>query len=133
MLERLQKGWQAPIYAFYRPDVAIGHKGDRRYHVFTCAGPACNHPVRRYLDGPDATSTGNLRNHVRNCKAWGPDVLTAADNMKTKQQTLGSLQKLTGGMTQTSIALAFERKGKGKISYLTRMLTTNETRSVIGA
>ncbi|RDX39469.1 hypothetical protein OH76DRAFT_1491119 [Lentinus brumalis] len=72
-LDRLQRTWTAPIYAFFSPDVIIGHdENGRRYHNFKCAAKACKgkkHEVRRYLDTADAKSTSNLRKHTKKC--WG--------------------------------------------------------------
>ncbi len=129
MIERLQKGWKAPVYALYRPDVEIVHKGTRVIHRFFCAGPGCKQYVNRYIDGNDSTSTSNLRTHIKKCVGWGPGTLEAIDKVNTKEEALKALQKVTRGEV-ASIKMAFERTGKGKVSYSTRQLTTTESRYV---
>lgn len=128
VLERLSKGWKAPVYALYRTDVDVVQKGDRIVHRFHCAGPGCDHIVNRYIDGNDATSTSSLRTHIGKCAGWGPDILKAIDKVSTRAEALQAIQKVTRGEA-TSITVAFERTGKGKVTYSTRPLTKSETRS----
>ncbi len=124
------KGWKAPIYALYRPEVDVEKIKERVRHRFHCAGPGCNHIVNRYIDGPDATSTSNLRTHIKKCVGWGPGTLEAIDRVSTKAEALAAIQKVTRGEAK-SITMAFKRIGKGKVTYSTRSLTSSETRYVL--
>ncbi len=124
------KGWKAPIYALYRSEVDVERKNKRTVHQFHCAGPGCKHIVKRYIDGSDATSTSNLRKHIKKCVGWGPGTLEAIDRVNTKEEALAALQKVAKGEVK-SITMAFKRMGKGKVTYSTRQLTTSETRCVI--
>ncbi|KAF9230693.1 hypothetical protein BU15DRAFT_56970, partial [Melanogaster broomeanus] len=75
-IARLMKDWNSPIYAFYEPVPTIEYENGRRCHVFKCTARGCKHRVRRYLDKSDATSTGNMRKHVKSC--WGEAALETA-------------------------------------------------------
>ncbi|KIK77549.1 hypothetical protein PAXRUDRAFT_96815, partial [Paxillus rubicundulus Ve08.2h10] len=77
-IERLQKEWISPVYAFFHPTPAIITVDGRRVHEFKCSARGCKVKVRRYLDKKDARSTGNMRKHVKGC--WGDEVLQAADS-----------------------------------------------------
>ncbi|KAH7903433.1 hypothetical protein BJ138DRAFT_976062, partial [Hygrophoropsis aurantiaca] len=120
---RLQKDWTSPVYAFFHPDPLIEYVDGRRVHVFKCAAKSCKHRVRRYLDTGDATSTGNLRKHVKSC--WGEEVLDA-----TKGQTAAAAREgIVKNYLQTgTITAAFERKGKGKVTFSHRQHTKTESR-----
>lgn len=96
----------------------------RRAHRFHCAGLGCKVSRRRFLDGKDATSTGNLRRHIEACSSWGPEVLVAAEG-RTAEQTRESLKNWS---RSGNIASAFKRQGKGKVLYSAREHTTNEKR-----
>lgn len=106
----------------------------RRVHEFNCTASSCKgrgrYPriVRRYLDTSDRNSTGNLRKHARLC--WGDETVLSADacgNKNTVRDGLAKANKLKNG----SIAVAFERKGKGKITFSHRQHTNAETRFVV--
>lgn len=110
------KEWNAPIYAFFRPFPLVEIVNGRRCHSFQCGAKNCLHKtraVRRYLDKKDSNSTSNMRKHAKRC--WGEDVLKEADLVKTADE----LRDLTirGVLSESSITAAFERKGKGKVSY----------------
>lgn len=127
-IERLQAGWTALIYAFYEPEVTITHINNRRAHRFHCAALGCKSSILRYLDTNDSTSTGNLRKHVRGCKKWGDEALDIAEEAGLNaEKTRECLQNV---MRAGSIEKAFERKGKGKVSYSSRQHTREETRYV---
>ena len=78
--------------------------------------------VRRYLDTTDAKSTGNLRKHARLC--WGVDRVAAADETRNIGAAFDALKKSKDG----SITEAFDRVGKGKVTYSHRQHTTTQTR-----
>ena len=80
--------------------------------------------VRRYLDTTDAKSTGNLRKHARIC--WGLETVAAADETRSFGEAYEVLKRFKDG----SITEAFERAGKGKITYSHRQHTTTQTRCV---
>jgi hypothetical protein len=80
--------------------------------------------VRRFLDTGDARSTGNLRKHARKC--WGEDVVTAADNARNADEVRA--KEIEATLNHESITTAFERSGKGKVTYLHRQHTKTESR-----
>ena len=80
--------------------------------------------VRRYLDTGDAKSTGNLCKHARIC--WGAEAVAAADETRNLGAAFDALKNIKDG----SITRAFERVGKGKITYSHRQHTTTQTRCV---
>lgn len=103
----------------------------RRAHEFRCTATNCKgrgkNPriVRRYLDTSDRNSTGNLRKHARLC--WGDEILQGADacgDLDSAREGLGKARKLKDG----SITAAFERKGKGKVTYSHRQHDKAQTR-----
>ncbi len=80
--EHLQRTWVAPIYAFFAPDVIVGHEDGCRYHEFKCAARPCKGQkgllVKHYLDTADTKSTSNLRRHTKKC--WGIEAVERADD-----------------------------------------------------
>lgn len=95
--------------------------------MFQCAAKMClNHGrgVRRFLDKKDNKSTSNLRKHAKKC--WGEDVVKMADNAKNAQEVRETTVK--GALNLQSITTAFERKGKGKVTYSHRQHTKAESR-----
>ncbi len=84
--------------------------------------------VRRYLDTSDRNSTGNLRKHARLC--WGEQIVHDADacgDLDSTREGLDKAEKLQDG----SITTAFERKGKGKVTFSHRQHTKTQTRFVM--
>lgn len=122
------KRWDAPVYAFFKPIPGIVHFDDRRKaHVFECAASHCRcktRLVRRFLYTRDSSSTSNLRRHAKIC--WGNEVITAADEAGDHSSACGALANHKDG----SITAAFERAGKGKVTYSHRQLTKAESRYV---
>jgi len=105
----------------------------RRVHEFKCSATNCKgrgkNPriVRRYLDTTDRNSTGNLRKHARQC--WGEEILLGADtcgDIESTREGLAKAKKLKDG----SITTAFERKGKGKVTFSHRQHDKTQTRFV---
>jgi hypothetical protein len=122
---RLSKRWTAPIYAFYHAVPEIAYVDGRRCHIFSCAERSCKFHCRRFLDKGDANSTGNLRKHVKTC--WGEEALKAAEEAKTVDI---ARENVVNALNQSgSISAAFERKGKGKVTYSNRQHTKTETRT----
>jgi hypothetical protein len=80
--------------------------------------------VHHYLDTSDSKSTGNLRKHARAC--WGVETVAAADETRNLGAAFDALKKVKDG----SITEAFERVGKGKVTYSHRQHTTTQTRYV---
>ena len=93
-------------------------------HKFKCTAQGCKATVRRYLDTKDAGSTGNLHRHTRSC--WGADVVTAADDARNADEVCTEMRP--GLLRDGSITAAFERKGKGKVTYSHRQHTRQETK-----
>jgi hypothetical protein len=119
----MMKRWTSPIYAFYDPVPEIGYAKGRRYHAFQCGGKSCRFVCKRFLDKGDLNSTGNLRRHATKC--WGEEALRIAEEAIDIDEARKAMKLLkeTG-----NISIAFERKGKGKITYSTRQHTRTETR-----
>lgn len=124
--ERRQKGWKSPVYGFFAPKVRVVHDGHPFGHRFTCAAPECGRGITRWLDKKDATSTSNLRTHVESCRYWGEGVLEVAmGRYTTADEARPCLQQYLRNGKLTS---AFERAGKGKVTYSTTQHTSLETR-----
>ena len=125
--ERLSNDWTSPVYAFFKPTPSIEYIKDQRVHVFECSAKHCKgkgngHFVCRYLDTSDAKSTGNLRKHAKIC--WGVETVAAADETRNVNDAREALKKVKDG----SITEAFERVGKGKVTYSHRQHTTTQAR-----
>ncbi len=119
--------WNAPVYAFYSPVPSIEYRDGRKCYVWTCLAKNCHHEVNRFLDTADASSTKNLRNHVKKC--WGEDVLKAADEVKHLRDARNIVQTHRESAQNGSITQAFSRaEGKGKIMYSHRQHTKPEAR-----
>ena len=93
-------------------------------HEFKCTAQGCKATVHHYLDTKDAGLTGNLRRHARSC--WGANVITAADDARNADEVHTEMQP--GLLRDESITAAFERKGKGKVTYSHRQHTRQETK-----
>ncbi|KAL6298217.1 hypothetical protein BKA93DRAFT_820487 [Sparassis latifolia] len=123
----MQKDWTVTAYAFYKPEVTIEtDKAGVRGHVFCCANRGCKMKVKRWLDKGDRTSTGNMHRHIRKC--WGEEALAAADEMNMAADVRPSVEKFR---RSGDITAAFERKGKGKVTYSARQHTRTKTRAEI--
>jgi len=126
----MSKDWEAPIYAFFGPEPLVEHVEGRRCHAFQCLAKHCkqkSRSVRRYLDTSDAKSTGNLRKHAKKC--WGTEIVATADKAKTTKEVRDTTVK--GYLDPQSITAAFERKGKGKVTYSYRQHTKTEAKAEI--
>jgi hypothetical protein len=108
----------------------IDYVEGRRCHAFQCLAKICkqkSRSVRRYLDTGDAKSTSNLRKHAKKC--WGDAVVASADKAKTAREVRDT--NIKGYLNPQSITAAFERKGKGKVTYSHRQLTKTESKAEI--
>ena len=74
----------------------------------------------------DVTSTSNLRKHAIQC--WGKDIVDAAKAAGSAEGARGILKKKEN-LRDGSIAIAFERVGKGKPTYSIRPPTNDEIRA----
>jgi hypothetical protein len=119
-LERLQKDWTAPIYAFFKPTPTIECIDGRRVHVFECIAETCKargkkaRQVNRYLDKADARSTSNLRKHAKVC--WGTEVVEAGDRTKNIEAARAVVASIVS--RKSSLTSALEGAEKGKLSYI---------------
>ena len=104
----------------------MGH----RCHVFMCAAKPCMHKlrgVRQFLDKGDTKSTSNMRKHTKRC--WGPDIIALADKADNTNEVRRTTIK--GALNPQLIMAAFERKGKGKVTYSHCQHTKTEARAEI--
>jgi hypothetical protein len=129
--ERLRRGWNAPIYAFFGAVPEIEYVNGRRTHVFSCLAKTCRgkgkspRRVNRFFDKGDASSTSNLRKHAKIC--WGDDVVKSADETKDVTLARGIIGK--SGMGNATITTMFERaKNKGVVTYSHTQHTKTETK-----
>jgi hypothetical protein len=117
---------------FFKHTPRIEYIDNRRVHVFECAASHCKgrhgRDVRRFLDTGDAKSTSGLRRHAKMC--WGDEAVGAADNTKDLEAARTVLAK-SGLKRNGSVTEAFERIGKGKVTYSHRQHTYTETRYVV--
>jgi hypothetical protein len=133
-LDRLSKNWVSPIYAFFQPTPSAITVDGCRIHEFKCTATHCKgrgrnaRLIRRYLDTSDRNSTGSLRKHAWLC--WGEEVLQGADacgDVNSTRQALSKAKILKNG----SITTAFERKGKGQLTFSHRQHEKPQTRFVV--
>ena len=117
------KRWTSQIYAFYEHIPDIAYFNSRRAHVFKCGATSCKYKCRRFLDGPDRSSTGNLIKHVKSC--WGDVAYAAATECKNADEARDNVAKPLGMGTITA---SFERIGKGKVTYMHRQHTKTEAK-----
>jgi hypothetical protein len=118
------EGLELAHIAFFEPRPWIILVDGWRAHEFKCCAHGCKCTVHRFLDTGDARLTRNMCKHVKSC--WGPEILAAAVEARDadKVQT-----KIVRSILQDgSITVAFERKGKGKETYLHWQLTQHETK-----
>jgi hypothetical protein len=125
--EGLSLTWNAPIYAFYEPEVKVEWvlvKGQKRKcHTFKCALTRCwNARIRRFLDKGDIKSTGNLRKHAKVC--WGEDTINNANMLAN----IEAARALMDGVTQSVLTAAFARVVTSKVTYSTRQHTKSQVR-----
>lgn len=124
-IERLRADWTSPVYGFYGEIPEITYEGSRRAHLFKCLAKGCKFKCRRFLDTGDASSTGNLRRHVKKC--WGVEALRQADQAANVDEVR---EKISGSMLRDGkITYSFERK-QGRVTYSHRTHTAPETRYV---
>jgi hypothetical protein len=83
--------------------------------------------VRRFLDTGDVKSMSNIRKHAKKC--WSADVVAAADEANNANEVW--LTTVKGLLDPQSIMVAFEQKGKGKVTFLHRQHTKTESRAEI--
>jgi len=123
----MSRKWTSSIYAFFNVTPLIEYIDGRKCHTFKCLAKGCKHTIRRFLDGKDGQSTGNMRRHAKTC--WGEDAVAAADNAKDASQ---ARTKVVQGVLRTgSITTAFERKGKVKVTYSHKQHTRTETKCIL--
>ncbi|KAF5335302.1 hypothetical protein D9611_011794 [Ephemerocybe angulata] len=127
--EKKKKTFKKGVYGFFK-DPVIEYIDGRLTHKFDCIrGSACGRPtkfIRRFQDTGDATSTGNMRDHVKKC--FSLEALTAADDL-TANGVREVSYKNGGELTADAITVAFQRKGgKGRVTYSTRAHTKAESR-----
>ena len=65
-----------------------------------------------------------MRKHAKRC--WGDEMVAAADKAKNANDVRNTTIK--GSLNLQSITAAFERTGKGKVSYSHRQHTATESR-----
>jgi len=91
-----------------------------------CAAKHCKgkngHGVRRFLDKGDDKLTRGLHRHAKIC--WGEETVKAAINTKDLNTARNILAK--DAPRDGDITTAFERIGKGKVSYSHRQHTYAE-------
>jgi hypothetical protein len=131
----MAKDWTSPIYGFFQARPTIEDVGGRRCHEFQCAAPLCKGKgtrpriVRRYLDKADRNSTSNMHKHAKNC--WGDEIVSKALATRGALSIDEVRKNLADAKIQNgSIVAAFERKGKGSVTFSTRQHTYAETRLV---
>jgi hypothetical protein len=123
LAEKSQKKWTSPIYAFYHLEPVIEKHNGCFCHVFMCSSKSCKHKCHRFLDKSDANSTGNLHKHAKSC--WGEEALSTAESAK---DLASAREFVVKSILQTgSIATAFKRMNKQKVTYSNRQHTRTET------
>lgn len=123
----MSKRWTSPAYTFYESTPTIGYENKRRYHAFKCLNRGCKHTIRRYLDGKDATSTGNMYRHAVTC--FGAEAVDSAKALGTADAARAQRHGGAGSASGT-ITAAFERTGRGKVTYSHKQHSKTEARCV---
>jgi len=120
----MQHRWNSAVYAFFEPVLSIDYIKGCKCHTFQCSAKGCKQTICRYIGTADAQSTGNMRKHAKKC--WGDKTMEAADNAKDVSK---AHEKVVKSILQDgSITAAFERTGKGKVTYSHRQHTKAETK-----
>ena len=99
----------------------------RRSHIFHCTAKMCRQKtrgVRRFLDKGDAKSTSNMRKHAKKC--FGNEMVVAADKLNLAADVRATM--LGGVLNFQSITAAFERTGKGVVTFSHQQHTKTEAR-----
>ncbi|KAG1751474.1 uncharacterized protein EDB91DRAFT_1045322, partial [Suillus paluster] len=125
--ERLKKGWNPPVYAFYEPTPSIEYSDGWYSHVFKCMVKSCKQQVQRYLDKGDTKSTSNMAKHVKCC--WGAEAYEAVQ--EAKSATAAREGVITNLLKTGTITSSFKIKSKGKVTYSHRQHTKTETKAEI--
>ncbi|KIM56446.1 hypothetical protein SCLCIDRAFT_1146699, partial [Scleroderma citrinum Foug A] len=120
---QLMKEWSSPIYTFFSPTPHIQYMNDRCCHVFKCLAKGCRHHVQHFLDTSDKSSTSNMWKHVKSC--WGDNILSTILDAK---DLVAACCEVQGHIGNASITMAFERKGREKVTYSHRQHSKSETR-----
>jgi hypothetical protein len=118
------------VYAFFKAVPDVDYVEGRRSHNFICLAKHCkgkSRIVKRYLDKGDCKSTSNLRKHAKKC--WGSDMVAEADEAKNADEVRKTTVK--GTLLPGLITAAFERTGKGTVTYSHRQHTRSESRAEI--
>ncbi|KAF9028137.1 hypothetical protein BDZ89DRAFT_902107, partial [Hymenopellis radicata] len=130
----IRKHLRTPIYAFFRPEMAIEYRRNKtsgknqKHHMFTCAARGCKHRVARNLETQDRTSTKNLKDHAIRC--WGKDTVTAALEMQNLDKARGLVKK-HGGKKNGLLTTAFTKLKKAGARIFSHVpLTKPEVRIV---
>ncbi|KAH0826877.1 hypothetical protein J3R83DRAFT_4420 [Lanmaoa asiatica] len=119
------KDWNSPIYAFFEPRPCIITNVDgQSTHVFKCCACGCKKTICQFLDTSGVRSMSNLQKHVKSC--WGQQVLEAANDAKDADEVQTKI--VPNILWDGSITMAFERKGKGKLTYSHQQHTQQETK-----
>lgn len=127
-LEKLPKEWISPVYVFFEPKPQIIENDGWCAYNFKCTAKGCKVKVQQYTNTKDAQSTSNLQKHVKICKGWGRAVLKAANEAKYANEAQMTI--LGRFIRDGTITTAFERKGKGKVTYSHCSHTWKEARCV---
>ena len=80
--------------------------------------------MRWFLDTKDSCLTSNLHKHAKLC--WGNEVVSAADDAKNAEEVCTKI--VSNHLQDGSITAAFEKKGKGNITYSHCQHTHQETK-----
>lgn len=112
-LEHMMKHWTSPVYAFYCPIPDIIYVNGQHAHVFRCAATSCKYICWCFLDGPNCSSASNLIKHIK--MSWGDSAYKATMDCQHGNEACKSVIKSL--MTTGTITMAFNQKGRGKVSY----------------
>ncbi|KAF7761286.1 hypothetical protein Agabi119p4_10695 [Agaricus bisporus var. burnettii] len=127
-LDKLYQTYKSSIYVFFKPPV-YRVEGKKRFHVFECAATRCKNvhgrEVKRNIDTTNATSTSNLKVHAVKC--FGANVVESVGNANLDDAR--GIMKDKNNLRDSSITAAFEKLGKGKVTYSTLPPSSLQTRA----
>ncbi|KAG2035446.1 hypothetical protein BDR03DRAFT_868183, partial [Suillus americanus] len=119
--------WIGPSYSFFNPVPVMSHVNGQRFHAFSCCAKGCNQLIHCFLNKADVKSTSNMWKHAKKC--WGTDTVEIVD--QAKNATVAQESIIEPLHTTDSIMAAFERKGKGKVTYSHRQHMKTESQAKI--
>lgn len=132
LLDKMREKWMSPIYGFFKSEPLTETFDGHACPSLKCAAAICRGAtpfVCRYTDKRVINgSTGNFHTHAHKC--FGNEAVDGASKASNAIEVWKTTLTNGGLLTAQAITVAFEQKGKGKITYSTCPHTKVESRCV---